>query len=178
MKFLALLIVLLPTAAFSSSFQICEGEFALCAASGGTLTGKTITVNGKEFPEVMAVCPILHGPAIADVTGGNMKGSCAAPSKGQVWSMYQIRKNIPQAPDYSHNTVAPYRMFETSQESHMSNMFSFSCTKTKTVVNGITLANCYGPLDENLSGASVPAGTKIITQAPVGASNPVGGPLP
>jgi hypothetical protein len=32
----------------------------------------------------MAVCPILHGSAIADVNGGNMKGDCAPPGKGQV----------------------------------------------------------------------------------------------
>jgi hypothetical protein len=177
MKYLVLLGALLPALASAESFKMCKGEFALCAASGATLTGKTITVNGNAFPEVVAVCPVLHGPAIADVAGGNMQGSCNPPGKNQVWSLYQVRKNIPQAPDWKHDTIAPYRTFVSSQTAQMSNLFSFSCTKS-TVVNGQQLANCYGPANENLSGAVVPVGTEIITQAPVGVTYPVGGPLP
>ena len=177
MNYLVLLGALLPAFVSAESFKMCTGEFALCAASGATLTGKTITVNGNVFPEVVAVCPVLRGPAIADVAGGNMQGSCKPPGKNQVWSLYQIRKNIPQAPDWKHDTIAPYRTFVSSQTAQMSNLFSFSCTKS-TVVNGQQLANCYGPANENLSGAAVPVGTEIITQAPVGVTYPVGGPLP
>jgi len=177
MNYLVLLGALLPAFALAESFKMCTGEFALCAASGATLTGKTITVNGNTFPEVVAVCPVLRGPAIADVTGGNMQGSCNPPGKNQVWSLYQVRKHIPQAPDWQHDTIAPYRIFVTSQTAPMSNLFSFSCTKS-AVVNGQQLANCYGPSNENLGGEAVPVGTSIITQAPVGAAYPVGGPLP
>ena len=177
MKYLLLLAALVPSIAFAQSFKICTGEFALCAASGATLTGKTITVNGNAFPEVVAVCPVLRGPAIADVAGGNMQGSCKPPGQNQVWSLYQVRVHIPQSPDWKHNTVAPYRTFVTSQTAQMSNLFSFSCTKS-TVVNGQQLANCYGPANENLSGGTVAFGTTVVTQSPGSVSYAVGGPIP
>jgi len=177
MKYLLLLAALVPSIAFAQSFKICTGEFALCAASGATLTGKTITVNGNTFPEVVAVCPVLHGPAIADVTGGNMQGSCSPPGKGKVWSMYQVRSDIPQAPNWLRNTPAPYRTFVSSQTAQMSNLFSFSCTKSETV-NGQQLANCYGPANENLSGGTVAFGTTVVTQSPGSVSYAVGGPIP
>ena len=49
----------------ASNYKICNGEFALCAASSATPTGKNIevnTANGKvPFPEAVAVCPVLRG---------------------------------------------------------------------------------------------------------------------
>jgi hypothetical protein len=45
--------------------------------------------------------------------------------------------------------------------------------------NGVTLANCYGPMNESPNGGTdIPPGTKVITQAPVGVANPVGGNVP
>ena len=169
--------VLASGAAMASSYQVCNQPFALCAASSSSPTGKTIVVNGISYPEMVAVCPVMHGPAVGDTAGGNMKGSCANPGTGQVWSLYQPRKNIPQAPNWDPKTPAPYRTFTTAAGAGLSNMFSFSCTLTKKVKN-VQLANCYGPADETLAGTPVPVGTKVITQAPVGASYPVGGPLP
>jgi hypothetical protein len=164
-------------AALAGSYKICKGDFALCAASSSTPTGKQITIGTTSFPEAMAVCPILHGPAIADVNGGNMKGDCAPPGKGQVWSLYQVREKIPQAPDWKRNTAAPVRTFTTSADNGISNMFSFACTRVKPV-NGVPLAHCYGPINESPSGKFVPPGTDVITQAPVGATYPIGGPIP
>ena len=177
MKFLLVLVTLAPSFVFAQSFQICTGEFALCAASGATLTGKTIAVNGRTFPEVMAVCPVLRGPAIADVAGGNMQGSCKPPGKNQVWSLYQVRRDIPQAPHWLPNTPAPNRTFVSSQTAQMSNLFSFSCIKSD-VVHGQQLANCFGPANESPSGEAVPFGATIITQSPAGVSYAVGGPVP
>lgn len=55
---------------------ICSGEFALCAASTCNLTGANITLNsGVVKPEVVCRCPILKGPAIADLSAGNMQVS-------------------------------------------------------------------------------------------------------
>ena len=55
---------------------ICSGEFALCAASTCKLTGANITLNsGVVKPEVVCRCPILKGPAIADLSAGNMQVS-------------------------------------------------------------------------------------------------------
>ena len=58
--------------------MMCNGEYALCAASGSTPTGKTITVKGKVFQEGMAVCPVLTGKSVAN--GALMNNSCDAPA--------------------------------------------------------------------------------------------------
>src|ERR1700747_3230293 len=104
MKYLTAALVLLVTPAMASNYQICTDEFALCAASPATPTGKTIMVNSANgrvaFPEAVAVCPVLRGPAVADVTGGNMNGSCAPPGPGKVWSLFAARPVFPQAPDW------------------------------------------------------------------------------
>jgi hypothetical protein len=47
-----LLLVMLPSIAVSAAdLMMCNGEYALCAASGSTPTGKMITVKGKVFQE-------------------------------------------------------------------------------------------------------------------------------
>ena len=48
-------------------FKICEGEFALCAASTCQPSGGKITVNvigggTATFPEYNCTCPIFDGP--------------------------------------------------------------------------------------------------------------------
>ena len=82
-------------------FQICHGYFALCAAStckptGGQITVRTATGGTATFPEADCTCPVILGPSIANLAGGNMQGSCEPPP-GQIWSTYQPRPNIPQA---------------------------------------------------------------------------------
>ena len=74
-----LLLILFSGNAFASgiNFMVCNGEFALCAASASVPTGKTIRVDGKEFQEGMAVCPVLKGKAVANYD--LMKGSCHVP---------------------------------------------------------------------------------------------------
>jgi hypothetical protein len=92
---LALPVGVVPSLQGSSSaiaaghdFQICQGQYAWCAASTCKATRRFITVNviggGKaRFPEYDCTCPILPGPSIADLNGGNMDGSCTPP-QGQV----------------------------------------------------------------------------------------------
>jgi hypothetical protein len=54
-------------------------------------------------------------------------------------------------------------------------MWSFICDKQK-LVNGVQLANCYGPINESpLTNGHIKPGAKIITDAPAGVLNPVGG---
>ena len=58
-------------------FQICGGYFALCAASPCTPTGKQITVRTATggtatFPAADCTCPVVLGPSIANLAGGNM----------------------------------------------------------------------------------------------------------
>ena len=68
-------------------FRFCEGYFALCAASTCTRTGKQIAVNTitgrtRNFPEADCTCPVILGTSIANLSGGNMKGSCDPPGAG------------------------------------------------------------------------------------------------
>src|ERR1700732_4862997 len=83
-------------------FQICGGDFSLCAAStctptGVQITGKIAHGGTATCPEADCTCPVLLGPSIANLAGGNMQGSCEPPEPGKIWSTYQPRPNIPQA---------------------------------------------------------------------------------
>ena len=166
-----LLIALLCGNASAAEIILCNGEYALCAASGSTPTGKMITVKGKKFQEGMAVCPVLKGQSVAN--GALMKNSCDAPA-GKVWSLFSTVSEAPQAPTWA---VAPlvHRTFTLSKTEGMSNLWSFICDKQK-IVNGVQLASCYGPINESpLTDGHVKMGSTIITDAPVGVLNPVGG---
>ncbi|MCG3775824.1 MAG: hypothetical protein JW395_2670 [Nitrospira sp.] len=58
----------------------------------------------------------------------------------------------------------------------MSNQWSFLCDKQAKLVNGVQLASCYGPINESpLTNGHIKPGAKIITDAPSGVLNPVGG---
>ena len=167
-----LLLLLLPVNGFATELMICNGEYALCAASGSTPTGKRITVKGKEFAEGMAVCPVLTGRSIAN--GALMNNSCNAPP-GKVWSLFSTVSEAPQAPTWA---VAPlvHRTFVLSKTEGMSNMWAMICDKQAKKVNGVTLASCYGPINESpFNNGHIKPGSTIITDAPVGALNPVGG---
>ena len=177
-------IVLLWVSALVSTLQaqtiaVCKGEYALCAASPTTLTGKSISVQGKTFKEGVAVCPVLTGDAVANMD--LMQGSCSAPI-GKVWSLFGVppQTAYPQAPYW---TVQPavFRSFTVGNTptTGMSNMWSFLCTKQTKQVNGVTLASCYGPVMESpWTGNHVVSGETAFTQAPTGASYPVGGNVP
>jgi hypothetical protein len=38
-----------------------------------------------------------------------MTGSCEPPEPGKIWSLYSVRKDIPQAPEWDPETAAPPR---------------------------------------------------------------------
>jgi len=167
-----LLLALFPVTVSAADLMICNGEYALCAASGSTPTGKMITVKGKVFAEGMAVCPVLKGRSVAN--GALMKNSCDAPP-GKVWSLFSTVTEAPQAPSWA---VAPlvHRTFVLSKTEGMSNLWSFICDKQTKLVNGAQLASCYGPINESpLTNGHVKMGSTIVTDAPAGVLNPVGG---
>jgi len=154
----------------------CTGQYALCAASGATPTGKTMLINGKPFAQGVAVCPILTGMAIADL---DMMGSCNAP-KGKVWSLFGIPpvSAYPQAPTWEVMPAA-FNSFKLTKENGMSNMWSYICDRQEKRVNGVELASCYGPINESpWTHNHVVQGETVFTQAPVGTINAVGGNLP
>ena len=167
-----LLLALFPVTVSAADLMICNGEFALCAASASVPTGKSIRVDGKEFQEGMAVCPVLTGKAIAN--SSLMKGSCKAPA-GKVWSLFSTVTEYPQAPSWAVVSLV-HRTFVLSKTEGMSNMWSFICDKQTKLVNGAQLASCYGPINESpLTNGHIKPGAKIITDAPAGVLNPVGG---
>jgi hypothetical protein len=173
-------------------FTVCSGRFALCAASTCQATGRSITVNvigggTASFPEFDCTCPILSGPAIADLNGGNMQGSCEPPPN-QIWSTYQPRLTIPQAiTDWVRippKNLAPPQICPASLNlgDQLVNCFSFACDPAGRI-DGVPLATCHCPLGESLEGTAVPPNTSFATQAGQGdqsicAEHPVSGPLP
>ena len=173
-------------------FTICEGHFALCAASTCQPTGGSITVNvigggTASFPEYNCTCPILDGPAIADLNGGNMHGSCKPPH-GQIWSTYQPRLQIPQAiTNWSRlpsKSFAPPQICgaNLNQGDQLVNCFSFACEPAGEI-RGVPVATCHCPLGESLEGKAVEPHTAFATQAGQGnaeicSDHPVSGPLP
>jgi hypothetical protein len=196
-----------PAAAAGHDFTICGderaatdsdaphdvGRFALCAASTCTQTGRKITVNvtaggTAQFPEYDCTCPVLRGPSIADLNGGNMQGSCQPPSRTQVWSLYAPRLHIPQAlTDWKRGasaTRAPLLQCQASLNlgDQLVNCFSFACDLAGTI-SGVPVATCHCALGESLDGVSVPANTAFLTQAGQGntaicAQHPVAAPFP
>ena len=161
------------------TIAVCKGEYALCAASATTPTGKVMTVNGKVFKEGMAVCPVLTGDAIADLN--LMNGSCDS-KPGMVWSLFGVPPvtNYPQAPSWS-TVPAVFRSFTVGSTpvTGMSNMWSFPCQIQAKKVNGVKLASCYGPIMESPWDSNhVKQGETAFTQAPEGSIYPVGGNAP
>jgi hypothetical protein len=182
--------------------QIHEGAYAFCGASGAVPTGKKIIVQGVEFDEGCAICPVLVGPSIANL---DMWGDAAS------WGKFYVKDN-PQTPDGTNQTVwSFYWYFDTTDvvpqfnpatqswewmtpnnrafivntdSAHLSesNMFAMPGRIIDTLDNGIILAECFGPLNE----AAVPlrkaipvkSGMKSITAAKEGAPYPVGTPIP
>ena len=149
--------------------RICTGDFALCAASTCKLDGKQIAVNNTStlFNESKCTCPIFTGPAIADVIGGNMNGSCQPPPNNGVWSLYELNSHIPQAINdwKKHGPKAEAPAFVcTGSDVQFSNCWSFAC-KRAGKINGVPVATCFCATQESPEAQLVPVGTQFITQA-------------
>ena len=182
--------------------QIHQGSFAFCGASGAVPTGKKIIVQGVEYDEGCAICPVLSGPSISNLAMKGLSGS---------WGEFSIEKNF-QTPDgtdktvwslfwyYDTTTKVPQFNPSTKQWEYMtpnnraflvdtdqpntseSNMFAMPGTIIDTLDNGIVLAKCYGPLNE----AAIPlreafpvkSGMTSVTAAKENAPYPVGTPIP
>lgn len=158
-------LVLATSATAGEGLTVCVGKFALCAASTCQPTGKMITVdNGTQYPEVVCKCPILEGPALADLSAGNMQGSCAS-DPGHVWSLFAPVFEYPQeASNFSTDPADQQAKVQKCDKSlqqgfNASNCFSFKCEIGK---DGIAVCRC--PMGQ------VPADTTFLTEA--GQGNP------
>jgi hypothetical protein len=185
------------TAQSGHELQFCGGYFALCAASTCKPTGHRIKVNvtggsTAYFPEADCTCPIFSGQAIADVTGGNMQGSCKLPTASDgstgVWSLYATESGIAQAVTgwvpTGPKAQAPY-LFCAKQlnlASTIANCWSFACDSQTYTDTGVPVATCHCPIGESPDGTAIAPHTAFVTQAGQGlqqfcAKHPVGGPL-
>lgn len=185
-----------------SVLRIHKSKFAFCGASGAAPTGKKIMIQGVEYNEGCAICPVLEGPSISNLA---MYGS------GGTWGDFNVENNF-QTPDgtdttvwslfwyYDSTTVIPQFNPESKSwvllspvnrkfiidmshpETSESNMFGMPGIIFDTTSTGIILAKVYGPLNEDALplriAIPVKNGETSITAAKKGAPYPVGTPIP
>jgi hypothetical protein len=182
--------------------KIHEGSFAFCGASGAIPTGKKIIVQGVEYDEGCAICPVLNGPSISNLAMEGISGTYGKFNVSEnfqtpdgtdktIWSLfwyYDSTKVIPQfnpssdewelLPPVNRSFIVNLDSASTSE----SNMFAMPGVIFDTTSTGIILAKVYGPLNE----AAVPlrkaipvkSGMTSITAAKEGFPYPVGTPVP
>ena len=182
--------------------KIHEGSFAFCGASGAIPTGKKIIVQGVEYDEGCAICPVLNGPSISNLAMEGISGTYGKFNVSEnfqtpdgtdktIWSLfwyYDSTKVIPQfnpssdewelLPPVNRSFIVNLDSASTSE----SNMFAMPGVIFDTTSTGIVLAKVYGPLNE----AAVPlrkaipvkSGMTSITAAKEGFPYPVGTPVP
>ena len=182
--------------------KIHEGSFAFCGASGAIPTGKKIIVQGVEYDEGCAICPVLNGPSISNLAMEGISGTYGKFNVSEnfqtpdgtdktIWSLfwyYDSTKVIPQfnpssdewelLPPVTRSFIVNLDSASTSE----SNMFAMPGVIFDTTSTGIVLAKVYGPLNE----AAVPlrkaipvkSGMTSITAAKEGFPYPVGTPVP
>lgn len=165
------------------ALTIVIGKFAFCGASGAKPTGKTITIEGKKFFEGVALCPVMDGPSVANNILVPNPTITPDSSENTVWSYFWYYDSVPQAPTWE-NLPTVNRTLVVSRELGlgMSNMWCMPCKVLPNKVNGTTIAECYGPLNEMAfpmrRAVRAKPGQTSITQAPVGATYPVGTIIP
>ena len=216
MKKMSIILVSLLTVLFSCNTQneadqeikldkaatLHQGAFAFCGASAAVPTGKKIIVQGVEYNEGCAICPVLTGPSLSNLLMEGVSGTYGKFNVGEnpqtpdgtdktVWSFFWYYDSTTTVPQFDPATkewqlLPPVnRMFTINLDSPStseSNMFAMPGIIFDTTASGIVLAKVYGPLNE----AAVPlrialpveSGMTSITAAKEGAPYPVGTPIP
>jgi len=179
-----------------------QGAFAFCGASAAVPTGKKIIVQGVEYNEGCAICPVLTGPSLSNLLMEGVSGTYGKFNVGQnpqtpdgtdktVWSFFWYYDSTTSVPQFDPATkewqlLPPVnRSFVVNLDSPStseSNMFAMPGIIFDTTASGIILAKVYGPLNE----AAVPlrkavpvvSGMTSITAAKEGSPYPVGTPVP
>ena len=187
---------------YDKAVKIHEGSFAFCGASGAVPTGKKIIVQGKEYDEGCAICPVLTGPSISNLAMEGVSGTFGKFNVSEnfqtpdgtdktIWSLFWYYDSTTTVPQFNPATkewelLPPVnRAFVINLDSAStseSNMFAMPGVIFDTTSTGIVLAKVYGPLNE----AAVPlrkaipvkSGMTSITAAKEGFPYPVGTPVP
>ena len=182
--------------------KIHQGSFAFCGASGAVPTGRKIMVQGKEYDEGCALCPVLEGPSISNLAMKGVSGTYGKFNVGEnfqtpdgtnntVWSLFWYYDSTTTIPQFNPETKGwellppTNRSFVINMDSPStseSNMFAMPGVIIDTTSEGIVLAKVYGPLNE----AAVPLrkavpvknGQTSVTAAKIGFPYPVGTPIP
>jgi hypothetical protein len=182
--------------------EVHQGAFAFCGASAAVPTGKKIVIQGVEYDEGCAICPVLDGPSLSNLamegfsgTYGNfnVKNNFQTPdgTSNTIWSLFWYYDSTTTIPQFNPETkkwemLPPVnRAFVINLDSPAtseSNMFAMPGVIFDTTSTGIVLAKVYGPLNE----AAVPLrkaipvqnGMTSITAAKLVFPYPVGKPVP
>ena len=178
-KIMVISIGLLGVAHADPELRFCEGEYALCAAATGVIAGEFVQANnGQKYPAATVLCPVFNGKALADLTGGNMTGSCNPPSKDTIWSLFAVETEQPQQMlDWEvGETAVQICGSDTNAAGQMANCFSFLCERIGKI-NGVELASCTCPVGQTTNN-----NTPFAIQAGQGDKNycaniPVGAPV-
>jgi hypothetical protein len=216
MKKMSLIVVSLLTVLFSCNTQneadqevkvgevvaIHQGSFAFCGASAAVPTGKKIIVQGVEYNEGCAICPVLTGPSLSNLAMQGVSGTYGKFNVGEnpqtpdgtdktVWSFFWYYDSTTTVPQFDPSTkewvlLPPVnRMFTINLDSPStseSNMFAMPGIIFDTTASGIVLAKVYGPLNEAAvplrKAVPVESGMTSVTAAKEGFPYPVGTPIP
>ena len=182
--------------------KVHQGSFAFCGASAAVPTGRKIMVQGVEYNEGCAICPVLEGPSLSNLAMEGVSGTYGKfnvnknfqtpdGTTNTVWSLFWYYDSTTTIPQFNPSTkewemMSPKnRSFVINMESpntSESNMFAMPGVVFDTTSTGIVLAKVYGPLNE----AAVPLrkavptknGQTSVTAAKVGFPYPVGTPIP
>ena len=179
-----------------------QGAFAFCGASAAVPTGKKIIVQGVEYNEGCAVCPVLTGPSLSNLAMQGVSGTYGKFNVGEnpqtpdgtdktVWSFFWYYDSATSVPQFDPATkewqlLPPVnRSFVVNLDSPStseSNMFAMPGIIFDTTASGIVLAKVYGPLNEAAvplrKAVPVESGMTSITAAKEGSPYPVGTPVP
>ena len=185
-----------------TALRIHQGAFAFCGASGAIPTGKKIVIQGVEFDEGCAICPVLTGPSISNLamygSGGtwgdfNVEGNFQTPdgTDKTIWSLFWYFDSTTTVPQFNpetkkwelmHPVNRAFTINTDSAHTSESNMFAMPGVIFDTTDNGIILAKVYGPLNEAAvplrKAVPVKSGMTSVTAAKEKAPYPVGTPIP
>jgi len=166
-----------------NGLSIVKGKFAYCGASSTQITKDSIIILGKKFLKGISTCPVLDGFSVANTYLISNPTITPDGTDKTVWSLFWYYDSVVQAPSWK--IAATYnRTFIVTNEpgGGMSNMWCMPCKILPKKVNGITLAECEGPINESAfpldKAVRVIPGMTSVTQAPLGASYPVGTVIP
>jgi hypothetical protein len=123
-----------------------------------------------NFPEADCTCPVILGQSFANLSGGNMQGSCEPPGPGQIWSEYEIRLDIPQALTNWVPTLpeaaAPPQVCPASLNlgNQYAQCFSFLCD-TETYINNVPVVTCHCPIGATAAGLPAKPNSSLLILA-------------